>query len=611
LKAVAKRIEENNLENLNAFAKTFRLDYDIGPPALQNVEGIVQSMPFLDESFDAAGQEILDVFNTENEQLFELNEIRLACMCVLSHFTTKWLNTNKPGLGLGLGDMNWPNPKLYDRSLSKLAAEYADKPNPCACLLDLSRASLTAKSQGRQERFLAPMIPSEYKGRSGGKWAPERLIFESKAGKTLKEEETCLWQSKKGICVEATDSENLGGFCSRHTCQAEGCTRGKPSDGERCDNCRGKEMKKSVPKSAALDTKVEIGVDSDLTVVRIKSKMTDKTRADKQCLINLKFAPAGVTYGKLVQMSIFLDCIEESKTQNSEVPAPFWDLVEVVLKQPQFRKKQVEMVMEIQVWLPFFLEEKKENSLFYTISRAADLKKMVQDFGKTKGANPTLSYSKERADRERQLENALRRAEKREVAGNGHGKEQRKLVAVGDGAAGLTCLIIVFSQNRFPVEYVPTVFENYVADALVDGQLYEIALWDTAGQEDYDRLRPLSYPDSDVVLIGYSIVEPDTLENVMEKWVPEVRHFCPGVPYVLVGLKLDAMTVPSFVADLKAKGQRVVSLEDGEATAQKIGAYAHVRCSGKMKIGVPEVFETCMRASNTRKGRKKKGCSLL
>lgn len=78
-------------------------------------------------------------------------------------------------------------------------------------------------------------------------------------------------------------------------------------------------------------------------------------------------------------------------------------------------------------------------------------------------------------------------------------------------------MLIVFSKGTFPEDYVPTVFENYVADVEVDGRRVELALWDTAGQEDYDRLRPLSYPDSHVVLICFAIDLPDSLENVQEK----------------------------------------------------------------------------------------------
>ena len=80
----------------------------------------------------------------------------------------------------------------------------------------------------------------------------------------------------------------------------------------------------------------------------------------------------------------------------------------------------------------------------------------------------------------------------------------------------------------------------------------ELALWDTAGQEDYDRLRPLSYPDTDVILMCFSIDSPDSLENIPEKWTPEVKHFCPNVPIILVGnkkvstQKLDLVLLVAF-----------------------------------------------------------------
>lgn len=93
---------------------------------------------------------------------------------------------------------------------------------------------------------------------------------------------------------------------------------------------------------------------------------------------------------------------------------------------------------------------------------------------------------------------------------------RKKLVIVGDGACGKTCLLIVFSKDQFPEVYVPTVFENYIADIEVDGKQVELALWDTAGQEDYDRLRPLSYPDTDVILMCFSIDSPDSLGKALE-----------------------------------------------------------------------------------------------
>jgi len=186
-----------------------------------------------------------------------------------------------------------------------------------------------------------------------------------------------------------------------------------------------------------------------------------------------------------------------------------------------------------------------------------------------------------------------------------------KLVVVGDGACGKTCLLIVFSKDNFPEVYVPTVFENYVADQQVDGKLIELALCDTAGQEDYDRLRPLSYPDTNVLLICFSVDSPDSLENVPEKWVPEVRHFCPGVPFVLVGCKKDLRHHPATIAELQKMSMSPVSHKEAKDCAERIQAYAYLECSAKTKDNVQEVFEEATRAALAHKAKKGGKCALL
>ncbi|XP_075168739.1 ras-like GTP-binding protein Rho1 [Haematobia irritans] len=188
---------------------------------------------------------------------------------------------------------------------------------------------------------------------------------------------------------------------------------------------------------------------------------------------------------------------------------------------------------------------------------------------------------------------------------------RKKLVVVGDGACGKTCLLVAFSKDEFSDLYVPTVFENYVAGIVVDGKEVELALWDTAGQEDYDRLRPLSYPDTDVILMCFSIDCPDSLQNIPEKWIPEVKHFCPTVPIILVGNKKDLRNDPNTVRDLSKMTQQPVTSQQGLAMSEKIGAFEYLECSAKTKEGIRKVFETATKAALKSKSRSKGLCDLL
>ncbi|XP_077604027.1 rho-related GTP-binding protein RhoF isoform X3 [Crocuta crocuta] len=119
------------------------------------------------------------------------------------------------------------------------------------------------------------------------------------------------------------------------------------------------------------------------------------------------------------------------------------------------------------------------------------------------------------------------------------GRKELKIVIVGDGGCGKTSLLMVYSQGSFPEHYAPSVFEKYTASVTVGSKEVTLNLYDTAGQEDYDRLRPLSYQNTHLVLICYDVMNPTSYENVLIKWFPEVTHFCRGTPMVLIGCKTD------------------------------------------------------------------------
>ncbi|CAH8471590.1 unnamed protein product [Schistosoma bovis] len=182
---------------------------------------------------------------------------------------------------------------------------------------------------------------------------------------------------------------------------------------------------------------------------------------------------------------------------------------------------------------------------------------------------------------------------------------RKKLVVVGDGACGKTCLLTVFCKGEFPSLYVPTIFESFVSEMQINNKRVELNLWDTAGQEDYDRLRPLSYPDTNVVVLCFSVDNPDSLDNISTKWMPEIRNFLPNIPVILVANKKDLRNDSSTKRELQRMKQKPVTESEGRSVAKVIGAQAYIECSAKQKEGVNDVFETAARIATEFKTKKR------
>ena len=165
-----------------------------------------------------------------------------------------------------------------------------------------------------------------------------------------------------------------------------------------------------------------------------------------------------------------------------------------------------------------------------------------------------------------------------------------KIVMVGDAAVGKTGLLITYATDAFPgEEYIPTIFDSYFAKVMVSGRLAQVNFWDTAGQEDYDRLRPMSYPQTDAFIVFFSLLSENSLTNVALKWIPEIRHYCPETPIILVGTKVDLRN--------ECSDSTLITYKRGLAMATQIGAISYLECSARTMFGVRNVFHAAIKAA--------------
>ena len=115
-----------------------------------------------------------------------------------------------------------------------------------------------------------------------------------------------------------------------------------------------------------------------------------------------------------------------------------------------------------------------------------------------------------------------------------------KVVVVGDGAVGKTCLVDAYGKNGFPSEYVPTVAKNFESKIEYKGKQIALDIWDTGGQEEFKGIRPVSYLGADVIIVCFAIDEPKSLENACSAWLKELNEAAPkNVARILVGTKSD------------------------------------------------------------------------
>ncbi|XP_008436058.1 ras-related C3 botulinum toxin substrate 1-like isoform X1 [Poecilia reticulata] len=186
-----------------------------------------------------------------------------------------------------------------------------------------------------------------------------------------------------------------------------------------------------------------------------------------------------------------------------------------------------------------------------------------------------------------------------------------KCVLLGDGAVGKSTMIITYTAG-FPKDWTPSVMDNYKVSVTVDRNQVNLDVWDPTGLSDYDQLRRLSFPQTDVLLLCFSLTSPSSFENVRSKWTGEVRDHCPGVPVVLVGTMLDLRDDKDRIEKLKKEHLSPITYDQGLAMAEEIGAVTYLECSALTEHGLQAVIEETARVGLNAKPAKKPepSCSL-
>lgn len=175
-----------------------------------------------------------------------------------------------------------------------------------------------------------------------------------------------------------------------------------------------------------------------------------------------------------------------------------------------------------------------------------------------------------------------------------------KFVVVGDGTVGKSCLLNVYATGQFPIDYVPTVFENLRKKTTYKNTDVNAHLWDTAGQEQLEAMRLLSYPKTDVFLLCFSVVEPHSFENITTLWIKEINDFLKNNPeekkpaFVLVGTKSDLRGDSNVLNQLAQQNMKPITQEQGKEKASQLLAIDYIETSALKNENVTALFEAAI-----------------
>eukprot|EP01083_Nonionella_stella_P100754 284575_1 len=162
-------------------------------------------------------------------------------------------------------------------------------------------------------------------------------------------------------------------------------------------------------------------------------------------------------------------------------------------------------------------------------------------------------------------------------------------IVVGDSGVGKTVLLIFYSTNTWNPKHIPHLFDDHTANVMVDGKPIHLNLRDTNGDPNDIESRAMRYAmvQPNVALLMFDIMRPDTFYHIQSFWVPEIKTYCPNIPYILVGNKSEARN--TFSHERSFSESNAISINAEESNTLICG-YIHKYATDAMPICLIDVF---------------------
>ncbi len=181
-------------------------------------------------------------------------------------------------------------------------------------------------------------------------------------------------------------------------------------------------------------------------------------------------------------------------------------------------------------------------------------------------------------------------------------RDRIKCVVVGDVDSGKSSLIATYTEGIFPSEPLPSVLSTVQKDVLLEsGSSVGLSLWDTPGDRNLDRTRPLSYSKGDVILLCFPVNKIRSLNDIRSRWQEEIDEYAPDAALILVGTK----------ADMRDGNIECIKDQDIQVLLSELDGEGYFEVSARNVQGVYELFKFTAEIGLKKKKNQQKCCCLI